>query len=385
MIRGVAKGEFGVLGALEIQVHVVLPREADAAVHLDALAGGVAIGVAAIRLGHGYGQGRLGHVFIHGPGRIVGGGFGRLHLQHHLGALVLDGLKAADRAPELDALLGVRHADVEHLLRPADHLGAQRRGANVQHFRQYRPAHVHGADQTVAPDDNVVEHHLALFAGLVHGLEQGDGNAGGVAVHQEQADAETLVAGRLGARRYHHYVRDVGVGHEQFGAGDGKTAVGRSGIHVHNAPRLETARGFRHRQGGDHGAVGDFRQIGFLLLLRAAEQDGLTRQEHRREERRRQQRSAHFFQNDGEIDKPQALAAVFFGKCQPEPSEGGHLLPQVGRVTALIFHHLPHEGAGAVLGQEIVRRLPQHVLLIAETKIHRSNLLNGDVAAPIRA
>src|SRR5262245_41217569 len=38
---GVAEGHFRALRALEVEMHVVLPREADAAVDLDALAGGV--------------------------------------------------------------------------------------------------------------------------------------------------------------------------------------------------------------------------------------------------------------------------------------------------------------------------------------------------------
>src|SRR5262245_47670382 len=53
---GVAEGHLGALGTLEVDVHVVLPREADAAVDLDALAGGVPVGVRDVGLGHGRGE-----------------------------------------------------------------------------------------------------------------------------------------------------------------------------------------------------------------------------------------------------------------------------------------------------------------------------------------
>src|SRR5574342_182193 len=49
---GVAEGHLRALRALEVDVHVVLPGEADPAVDLDALAGGVAVGVGAVRLRH---------------------------------------------------------------------------------------------------------------------------------------------------------------------------------------------------------------------------------------------------------------------------------------------------------------------------------------------
>src|SRR5262245_58506122 len=52
MIRGVAERELGRLRALEVQVQVVLPREADAAVELDARPRHLAVGVAHVRLGH---------------------------------------------------------------------------------------------------------------------------------------------------------------------------------------------------------------------------------------------------------------------------------------------------------------------------------------------
>src|SRR5438045_5900395 len=59
---GVAEGDLGALRALEVDVHVVLPREADATMDLDALAGGVAIGVGTVGLRHRGGERGLGDV-----------------------------------------------------------------------------------------------------------------------------------------------------------------------------------------------------------------------------------------------------------------------------------------------------------------------------------
>jgi hypothetical protein len=49
---GVAKGDFAGLGALEVELQVVFPGEADAAMKLDAGAGDLAIGIRRLGLGH---------------------------------------------------------------------------------------------------------------------------------------------------------------------------------------------------------------------------------------------------------------------------------------------------------------------------------------------
>jgi hypothetical protein len=43
----------------------------------------------------------------------------------------------------------------------------------------------------------------------IHSLEQVDGNAGGVAIYQEEGDAKALVASVLSAGRHHHQVAHV--------------------------------------------------------------------------------------------------------------------------------------------------------------------------------
>src|SRR3954452_8030411 len=51
VVGGVAEEQLGGLGPLEVEVGVVLPGEADAAVDLDVLGGGVEVRLRAVRLG----------------------------------------------------------------------------------------------------------------------------------------------------------------------------------------------------------------------------------------------------------------------------------------------------------------------------------------------
>src|SRR5262245_26945224 len=68
----VAEGDLGALGALEVDVHVVLPGEPDAAVDLDPLAGDDAVRVGAVGLRHRRGERRFRDVVRDRPGRVVG-------------------------------------------------------------------------------------------------------------------------------------------------------------------------------------------------------------------------------------------------------------------------------------------------------------------------
>ena len=136
----IAEEQLARLGPLEVQVRGVLPREADAAVDLDVLGGGVEVGLRAVGLGQ---PGHRGQLVVHlrgAPHAVVGGRLGRLDLEQHVGALVLDGLERADGPAELHAHLGVLDGHLEHPLGPADLLGRQGHGGQVEHRRQRRPS-----------------------------------------------------------------------------------------------------------------------------------------------------------------------------------------------------------------------------------------------------
>ena len=94
----------------------MLPREADAAVHLDERRAHRVQLVGRERLRHGRGAVALGRVGgVGGPARVVRAGAGELDGAEHVGAEVLHGLERADRAVELSPLLRVLD---RHLQRP---------------------------------------------------------------------------------------------------------------------------------------------------------------------------------------------------------------------------------------------------------------------------
>ena len=97
-------------------------------------------------LGHRGGSAGVGRVVADRPGGVVDRGLRALDVDHHVRALVLDGLETADRTAELLAHLGVLDRDVEHLLRAANHLGRKRHLAAIDRGRQHGPSVIDLAD-----------------------------------------------------------------------------------------------------------------------------------------------------------------------------------------------------------------------------------------------
>src|SRR5688572_29267980 len=115
--------------SLQIELDVVVVGEADAAGDLERVGGAGERGLGGRRL---RGRGGEREVLRFGVGGDAAGPVDRgpcgLELHHHVGALVLDRLEGADRAAELDALLGIGDGEVERALRDADLLGRERDG-----------------------------------------------------------------------------------------------------------------------------------------------------------------------------------------------------------------------------------------------------------------
>src|SRR5678815_5301328 len=127
MILRVAELYLERLGALEVEVEIVLPGEADAAVHLYGFAAHLARRLADVGLADRGGDRGVLRPRLERPGRVVDGGVAVLHLHQHLRALVANGLEGADELPELLAHLSVAHRHVERAASRAQHL---RRGAH---------------------------------------------------------------------------------------------------------------------------------------------------------------------------------------------------------------------------------------------------------------
>src|SRR6476469_8268565 len=90
VVRGVTEQDLRALRTLEVQVRIVLPGEADAAVDLDVLGRGVEVRVRAVGLGERGHHRQLVVVLGRRPRRVVRRRLRRLDLEEHVGALVLD-------------------------------------------------------------------------------------------------------------------------------------------------------------------------------------------------------------------------------------------------------------------------------------------------------
>ena len=118
--------------ALEEEVEVVLPGEADAAVDLDRRVGDAPAGVGGVGLRHRGGQRQRLGLGVGGPGGAVDGGARVLGLQQHLRAAVGDRLVGADRAAELLAVFGVGDRHLQRPLGDPGRLGGERDAGAVE-------------------------------------------------------------------------------------------------------------------------------------------------------------------------------------------------------------------------------------------------------------
>ena len=116
------------LRPLQPEVEVVLPREADAAVQLEAVAGEQPLAVAGRRLGQRRGHRPARVVLGDGEGGEVGERGGPLDREVAVGQAVLERLERADRPAELLAVLGVLERGLEDGAARGDRRQRQRGG-----------------------------------------------------------------------------------------------------------------------------------------------------------------------------------------------------------------------------------------------------------------
>src|SRR4026209_1730713 len=100
VVGGVAIEGLERLGALEVEVEIVLPGEADAAVDLDRVAADLAGRLAHVRLAGRRGPRRVVRAGGQRPRRVVDRGMRVLDLHQHLRAAMTDGLERADELAE---------------------------------------------------------------------------------------------------------------------------------------------------------------------------------------------------------------------------------------------------------------------------------------------
>ena len=180
-------------GPAQVEVAVVLPGEADAAVHLDVEVGALVGGRHGQRGGDGRGVGELLAAAGGGAGRVPHRGGGQLGGHDHVGAVVLDRLEHGDRAAELQAHLGVLGGHVGALAGHADGLGGEDRAGEVDRAAGGRRAAPSAGD--------AVERDPAGAAGRVEVRRRLDGDAVGVGVDDGDvvADGDEQHVGQAGA------------------------------------------------------------------------------------------------------------------------------------------------------------------------------------------
>ena len=350
----------------------MLPGKTDAAVDLNGLAGHGFTHVAAIGFGHGDGLTGFGHILINRPGCVIGQRTGVLDLDHHVHALMLDGLKTADRLAELDPLLGVGDRHIELLLAGADHLGTQTGHGLVERPLDNRPARADLAQDLGGGHGHILEGHMALATGHIHRLELGDRHPGRLGIDHKQTDAVLGRCALPGPRHHDNLIRHMRVGHEKLLARQQEIlALGRR--RQRHAARVIAAALFGQGQAQDGLTGRHAGQDGVLLLVRAAGENGRRSQQGGGQERSGQERAAHLLQDHHHVQKTSPDPAVGFVNQDGRPTLLGHLLPHLGGVGAVVLHHLADEAARALVIEKPAGCVAQHLLFFAETEIHSSS------------
>ena len=284
-------------GPAQVEVAVVLPGEADAAVQLDGHLG------RAHARGHGAGR-RDGRRQL-GRGRARRGALGvprgrggQLGVEQQVGAVVLDGLERADRAAELLPLLDVGdghvQARVRRCPRPRRRPGCGRAAAR----RPPRPGSGCPTPATTVAARRVGSSTrrstVAVNCSLTSTSSPTTSSTTSASPPPGTRSSTTRPSTSTPARPTAPILRPVGERGQQL-----------------RPPRLHEDRGRQHAG----------------------------------QERPRRHHAAQLLQHHGELRQPRALAAVLLGHVQPEPAEPGDLLPRGGHRLVGGVEQRPRRGA----------------------------------------
>ena len=314
---------------------VVLPGEADAAVHLDAELGVVVGRPHGEGGGARRGEGQLIAAGSGGAGGVPHGGGGQLGGDEHVGAVVLDRLEHGDLAAELLAHLGVLGGLVGAGVSDARGLRREEQAAEVEQ----RPATTDDDLDRGAAEGGAGGPAAAIGVGATDELE-----AGGVAL-----DHDDVVTGgdhdELGEVPTEHQATVARGG----GAVDGERATeadaGR-GRAVDQAG--EQAGGLLRRAGGGHDRAGD---------------DG-------GQERARGELTAELLDHDHQLGEAEAGAAVLLRDVQAQPSELGHRRPRRGQLLRVVLEQHPGLAPQVVLDAEVGDDVGQGLVVLGDGDRH---------------
>ena len=273
-------------GPAEIQVGVVLPGEADAAVHLDVELRALVGRRQRERGGHGRGQRQLIASLLGGAGGVPYRRGGELGGHEHVGAVVLDRLEGGDGPAELHAHLGVGGRLLGALGGDAGRLGGDDEAGQVD--EHLAPAGDDVRGRTVERDAGGAPGRIEI-AGHLHrhaGMRRLDDD--GVVARGEDEDVGEATAQdrrrRPGGRTAGH--GDVG----------------------------------RERDAAEGGPVGQSRQQpGRQLVGSGRVDDGAG--DHGGHEGPRRHGAAELLDHHHELGQPEAGAAPLLGEVQTQPAQ----------------------------------------------------------------
>ena len=355
--------------ALEEDVHVALPGEADPPVQLHRAVGDEAPRVRGGALRHARGLLGVGVAGVDAARRMEEQRAGAIDLHHGVHQGVLHGLEEADRPVELGARAGVLDRRLElPLARAAEVRGGrdEQRGPGAGE-RGKRVAGRHG----IGGEVDAVEVHRRLIARQVVDVIGLDPQAR--RIHRQEAEHERLASARADQQRLrlHRVLHEAGAAGEDesvaLGPGQG---VADTGLELARRPRDREARGAPVGDGGECAG-------GHVALELTQHEAGADR----RRQRRRQGMAPDLLEEPGDPGQREAGAAGRLGDGEPGPAELDDLLPHSGVPGG----ELPVvvDGLGCcgdqvaqsldreLLVQEALRQLLQQRLVFAEAEVGR--------------
>ena len=325
----------------EVQVGIVLPREPDAAQHLDAVLGNGDEGVEGDGAGGGDRDAGAGVAGIAGVlavergGGIPGHGPGLLGQHEHVGAAVLHGLELADGPAELAAVAGVGGGGVDAPGGAAGGLRRRQRDADGLDPGPGEPGQRGGG--------RTVERQAGETTGGVEGVDRSGGDGGAV------DGGPPLRPSDRG--RDDHDVGQRAAQHRAGGAGEAERAVVAAGA-------LDAA-GQRDR--ADPAAGG---QVGPQV---SSHERGRP---HGGQHRARRHHPAQLLDHDRQLGEAVALAPVGLGDGQPEPAQRGQVGPERRQRPAARLHRGAGHGGRAAVGGEAAGTRQEREVVVTDRDAH---------------
>ena len=291
----------------------------------------------------------------------VGDRGGLFGVHEHVDHAVLQHLEFADRHAELLAGLGIFDRGVHQHAHRANGFGCMRRDGFVRHLLDELEAVIGRADEC---GWRILE---GDFGGVqtVDGRIIARGDAFGLLVHDEDADALGIALAARGARG-----DDQGIGPWRA-QHDGLLAADRVAAAIFLGRRREVrkivaALRFGEGESDDGFARRDLVQPFLLLRVCAAVLEEAAADHNGRHIGLHHQRLAELFHQNHDVDRSAAKAAIGFRQRRRHQAQLRELLPVLDAVARLAARDLLEMLEGVVVGQIFLDRIAQERLLLGE-------------------